>query len=355
MLTESHLDAGLSADVRADLLLRQMTLQEKCHQLIGVLPWTLIRADGSDAEGAQELLEHPPGHVAHLIVDDPAQLARVVGHIQRQVVTRSRLGIPILVHAETLSGLLGGGHMVFPTAIGLAAAWSPQLVEEMAQLIRRQMRRVGMAHALSPVMDVALDPRWGRVHETYGEDPYLCAALSVAYTRGLQGDDLADGVIATGKHFLGYAVPEGGVNTAAYEGGRRRTRDLFAYPFEAAIQLAGLRSVMNSYAEVDGIPVGCSREVLTELLRDTLGFDGFVSSDYTTLERLVNVQRVAADAAEAARLAITAGLGGELPTPYSYGDVLAGGGGHGRGGGHHRGPRGGGGARGKIEGGPLRK
>jgi beta-glucosidase-like glycosyl hydrolase len=318
-----HRDAGLPADVRADLLLEQMTLDEKCHQLIGVLPWTLIRADGSDADGADELLEHPPGHVAHLIVDDPAQLARVVGQIQRQVITRSRLGIPILFHAETLSGLLGGGHMVFPTAIGLAAAWSPELVEDMAALIRRQMRRVGLAHALSPVMDVALDPRWGRVHETYGEDPYLCAALSVAYTRGLQGDGLADGVIATGKHFLGYASAVGGMNTAAFEGGARQTRDVFAYPFEAAIQLAGLRSVMNSYGDVDGIPAAISHELLTGLLRETLGFDGFVSSDYTSLEMVVERQRAASNAGEAARLGIHAGLDVELPRPYAYGRTLA--------------------------------
>src|SRR4029077_13622032 len=123
----------------------------------------------------------------------------------------------------------------------LAASWSPELVREMADVIRRQMRRVGVRQALAPVMDVALDPRWGRVHETYGEDPYLCAALSVAFTRGLQGADLSDGVIATAKHFLRYALAARRANLSAYEGGPRRNRDVFAYPFEAAIQLAGLR------------------------------------------------------------------------------------------------------------------
>jgi beta-glucosidase len=172
-------------------------------------------------------------------------------------------------------------------------------------------------------MDVALDPRWGRVHETYGEDPYLCAALSVAYTRGLQGADLTQGVIATAKHFVGYALARGGVNLSAYEGGARRTRDLFAYPFEAAIQIAGLKSVMNSYSDVDGVPAGISKEVLVNLLRDTLGFDGFVSSDYMTLDHLVDRQRVAADAAEAGRLAIAASLDVENPVPFGYGDVLA--------------------------------
>ncbi|MGQ4365572.1 glycoside hydrolase family 3 N-terminal domain-containing protein [Streptomyces sp. SAS_272] len=322
MSNHNHHDAGLPADVRSELLLREMTLAEKVDQLSAVWPWNLVRSDGSDAQGLQDVLKRAPGHVAGLTADDPRRLAHLAGAIQRQYVTRTRLGIPALIHQEALTGFMAGGHMVFPTGTGLAASWSPDLVEEMADLIRRQMRRVGFRQALSPVMDVALDPRWGRVHETYGEDPYLAAALSVAYTRGLQGEDLTEGVIATAKHFLGYGLASGGINLSAYEGGARRTRDLFAYPFEAAIQLAGLRSVMNSYADVDGVPAGISREVLTDLLRGTLGFEGFVASDYTTLEHVVNRQRAAATPAEAGRLAILAGLDVELPKPYGYGDTL---------------------------------
>ncbi|WP_425826636.1 glycoside hydrolase family 3 N-terminal domain-containing protein [Streptomyces fractus] len=323
MATEDYRDTRLPAAERAALLLREMTVTEKCHQLVSVMPWTLVRADGSDTAETEHWLSHPPGHVAQLIVDTPDTLAHLVGSMQRQAVERTRLGIPILFHQEALSGLLAGGHMSFPTGTGLAATWSPDLVQEMTELIRRQMIRAGMRHALSPVMDVALDPRWGRVHETYGEDPYLAAALSVAFTRGLQGDDLRQGVIATGKHFLGYALPIGGVNTSAFEAGARWTRDVFAYPFEAAVQLAGLRSVMNSYSDVDGVPAGVSKEVLTDLLRGVLGFDGFVSSDYTTLEQVVDRQRVAADVGEAACLAIAAGLDTEFPKPYAYGQVLA--------------------------------
>ncbi len=320
---DDYRNPQLPADVRADLLLAEMTPEEKCGQLTSVLPWSLVNGDGSDADDVEVLLTHPPGHVAGLYLDSPRQLADLVGRIQRQLVTRTRLGVPALVHAEALNGFVVGGHMVFPTGTGLAATFSPELVEEMTDLIRRQMRRVGFLQALSPVMDVALDPRWGRTHETYGEDPYLSAALSVAFTRGLQGTDLAAGVIATAKHFLGYALGAGGINLSAYEGGARQMRDLVAYPFEAAIQIAGLRSVMNSYGDVDGIPVGASREVLTDLLRDTLGFDGFVSSDYMTLEHMTGRQRVAATPAEAGRLAIAAGLDVELPSEYGYGAVLA--------------------------------
>jgi beta-glucosidase len=319
----TYRDEYLDPGHRAELLLAEMSIAEKCHQLTARMAWSMVKPDGTDAAEADDVLRNPPGHIAQLILDDPSQLAAMVGTIQRQVMSRTRLGIPVLFHAEALSGFLNGGHMVFPSGTGLAAGWSPDLVEQMSDVIRRQMRRTGMMHALSPVLDVALDPRWGRVHETFGEDPYLCAAMGVAYVRGLQGRDLSHGVMATGKHFLGYAAPIAGMNTSAFEAGSRQTRDIFAYPFEAAIRLAGLRSVMNSYGDVDGIPAGASPEVLQDLLRDTLGFEGFISSDYTTLDQFVDRQRVAADAAQAGRLAIEAGLDVELPKPYGYGDVLA--------------------------------
>lgn len=319
----SYLNPGISPEERADLLLHEMTVREKCFQLNSIPPWYLVLADGSRPLEADEYLAKAPGHICNFGVDDPATMAEIVGRLQRSVIEGTRLGIPLLVHAEALNGFLAGGHMVFPTPTGLAATWSPDLVREMADLIRRQMTRVGVRQALSPNMDIALDPRWGRTHETYGEDPYLVAALSVAFTQGLQSEDLRAGVIATAKHFVGYSHPEGGINLSAYEGGTRRTRDLFAYPFEAAIQLAGLGSVMNSYADVDGVPAAASRYVLTELLRDTLGFDGFVSSDYMTLEHIHTRQRAAYSAAEAGRLTIEAGLDTEFPVPYGYGDTLA--------------------------------
>ena len=320
----AHLDTALSAPERADLLLAQMTVREKAHQLVSVPPWYLVLADGAAPSVRDGWLEKAPGHISNFGVDDPATMARIVGDLQRIAIEGTRLGIPLLLHIEALNGLLAGGHMVFPTSIGLAATWSPDLVQEMADTIRKQMLRVGVRQALSPNMDIALDPRWGRVHETYGEDPYLVAALSVAYTRGLQGQDLRTGAIATAKHFVGYGLPTGGMNLSSYEGGPRRTRDLFAYPFEAAIQLAGLGSVMNSYSDVDGVPAAANPDVLTTLLRDTLGFDGFVSSDYMTLEHIHNRQRAAASPADAGRLTIAAGLDTEFPIPYGYGDVLVG-------------------------------
>jgi beta-glucosidase len=150
----------------------------------------------------------------------------------------------------------------------------------MADIMRRQMRATGMLHALAPVMDVARDARWGRVTETYGEDPYLVSAMSVAFTRGMQGKDLRDGVIVCAKHFLGYSVTEGGQNMAATKVGPRELYDVYARPFEAAIRLAGLAGVMASYSEFDGVPIHVSRAVLTDMLRGRMGFTGTVVSDY---------------------------------------------------------------------------
>ncbi|WP_017935798.1 glycoside hydrolase family 3 N-terminal domain-containing protein [Nocardioides sp. Iso805N] len=311
---------------RADDLLQRMTLEEKVMQLSATIPIPLLGADGLLESQAAKLLGSGIGHVSAIGLfghKEPATIARTVNAIQRFLVERTRLGIPAIFHNEALNGVLAPEFTVFPTAIGLAATWNPETVGEMADLIRRQMRSVGLLQALAPVMDVARDARWGRVHETYGEDPYLVSALSVAFTKGLQGDDLRDGVIATAKHFLGYAMSEGGQNMAATQATARELREVHARPFAAAIELAGLASVMNSYSEVDGIPVGASKEILTGLLRGELGFEGTVVSDYQTVAMLHSRQNVARDLAEAGALALSAGLDVELPAVVGYGPTLA--------------------------------
>jgi beta-glucosidase len=162
-----HLDASLSPEQRADALSDLMTLREKCFQLTSVPPWHLVGSDGRGRSvEADETLTRAPGYISNFGVDDPETMAAIVGRLQRVVIEGTRLGIPLLIHAEALNGFLCGGHMVFPTSTGLAATWSPSLVEEMANTIRVQMKRVGVRQALSPNMDIALDPRWGRVHET---------------------------------------------------------------------------------------------------------------------------------------------------------------------------------------------
>ncbi|RXZ71205.1 glycoside hydrolase family 3 N-terminal domain-containing protein [Agromyces albus] len=309
-----------SATERADELLAQMTLTEKARQVASVFPGTLMGVNGLDPAALRRHLGDGIGHIASAAtaVSDAHGVATTVNAIQRYLVEQTRLGIPAILHAEALNGFVAPGYTSFPTAIGLAATWDPERVELMAEVIRRQMRSVGVLQALSPVLDVARDSRWGRVHETYGEDVYLVSAFGVAFVRGLQGEDLTSGILATGKHFLGYALTEAGQNMAATHLGPRELYDVYATPFEAAIKIAGLGSVMNSYSEIDGVPVGASSAILTDLLRGRMGFTGSVVSDYSTVEWLHTRQGVASSVAEAGELALAAGLDVELPIASGY-------------------------------------
>ncbi len=315
--------SAMTPSQRANDLLSRMSTREKTQQLSAVMPHMLLGREGLSSPAMEHHLGLGIGHVSGVAgFSSPSEIAQKVNGIQRYLVEHTRLGIPAIVHNEALNGFVAAGYTSFPTAIALAATWDPEGVEDMAQIIRRQMRSVGVLQALSPVLDVARDARWGRVHETYGEDPYLVSALGVAYVQGLQGNNLLEGVIATAKHFLGYALTEAGQNQAVTHLGSRELYDVYAAPFEAAVRLAGLQSVMNSYSEIDGVPVGASRAILTDLLRGRLGFDGTVVADYSAVEWLHTRQRVASSPQDAGILALEAGLDIELPSVVSFGPVL---------------------------------
>jgi beta-glucosidase len=308
-------------DARVDDLLGRMTLDEKLAQLGGVWITDLLTAGEFDAAAARRRLRHGTGHVTRIGAATglrPDGRARLVNAVQRLLVEETRLGIPAVIHEESVAGLCARDATVFPQAIGLAATWDPELVHHVAGVIREQMLAVGARHTLAPVLDVARDPRWGRVEETYGEDPYLAGVLGTAYVRGLQTADLARGVVCTGKHFLAYGLPEGGMNWAPVQCGPRELREVFAEPFAAAIRDAGLASVMNAYGSVDGLPCAGSPEILDRLLRQELGFDGVVVADYFAVAMLAEHHRTAADRAEAARQALVAGIDVELPAFDCY-------------------------------------
>ncbi len=314
------------ADNRAADLLARMTIEEKAQQITGVAPWGLIRPGVPDRAQLDHAMGQGIGHVGMFAMFQhrrPHEHAASVNAIQRYLVENTRLGIPAIFHIEAISGLVAPHFTAFPTSIALAGTWNPAAVQEMAAIISRQARAIGYVQALSPVMDVARDARWGRVHETYGEDPYLVSEFSCAYTRGLQGEDLTRGVIATGKHFLGFAATEGGQHMAATVATNRELREVYARPFEAAIASADLRSVMNSYSTVDGVPVGADPRILNDLLRGELGFNGSVVADYGTLFNLVERQQTAATFEDAARQGLEAGLDVELPDAQAYGTVVA--------------------------------
>jgi beta-glucosidase len=323
--TLPYRDPQLSIEARVNDLLTRMTVDEKIAQIGGVWSTALIDGKSFSEAKAREAIGDGIGHVSRIGAATtlrPDDSARVANAIQRFLVENTRLGIPAIVHEESCAGYCARDATCFPQAIGLAATWDPPLVEEMTEVIRGQMRAVGAHQALAPVLDVARDPRWGRVEETFGEDPYLISRIGVAYIKGLQGEDLRRGIVATGKHFLGYGASEGGMNWAPAHIPERELLEVYATPFEAAIREARLASMMNAYHELDGVPCGASPELLETLLRDKLGFDGVTVSDYFTLLNLVVYHRIAADKAEAARLALEAGIDVELPVTDCYGDPL---------------------------------
>jgi beta-glucosidase len=310
---------------RADDLLRRMSIDEKLAQLGAVRFPDLIKDERFDRDAALRVIPHGIGEVTRIGATTglkPSESAGLVNEIQRAVLEGTRLGIPVVVHEETLAGYCARGATVFPQALGLACSWDPVLVEEVAGAVRRQLLAVGARHSLAPVLDIARDPRWGRVEETYGEDPVLAGSLGVAYVRGLQTGDLAHGVMATGKHFVAHGLPEGGRNHAPVQVGPRELREVYAEPFAAAIRDAGLASIMSSYSCVDGLPGSGSAELLTDLLRGELGFGGMVVADYFAVSLLASYHRVAVDRAEAAVRAITAGLDLELPALDCFGEPL---------------------------------
>ena len=321
-----YLDPAQPLETRVSDLLARMSLNEKLAQIGCVWSSSLLDERGGFSESrAREKLAHGIGHITRIggaTVLAPAESAAFANAIQKFLVEHTRLRIPAIIHEESCAGYLARGATCFPQAIGLASTWEPELIEEMAQVIRTQMRAVGAHHALAPVLDVARDPRWGRTEETFGEDPYLISQMGVAYVRGLQGPDLSRGVVATGKHFVGYGASEGGMNWAPAHIPQRELLEVYVSPFAAAIKEAKLASVMNAYHEIDGVPLGASKELMRDLLRRELGFEGVVVTDYFTIPMLLSYHRLARDESDAARLALEAGLDVELPASHCYGEPL---------------------------------
>ena len=320
----AYRDPGLSVDDRVESLLEMMTLEEKVAQLGSVWVFQLTEKGQFSPEKAGPLLRHGLGHVTRISgASDltPRDAARLANEIQRYLLEETRLGIPAIVHEEICSGLMAKDAMVYPQALGVAATWDPDLAREMADVIRLQMRAMGAHHGLSPVLDVARDPRWGRTEETYGEDPYLVARMGTAFVEGLQGADLTQGVVATAKHFVGYSASEGGLNWAPPHLPDRELREVYLHPFEAVVG-AGARSVMNAYHELDGIPCAAHRGLLTDILRDEWGFEGTVVSDYFAVRQLASYHHLAEDRIGAAGIALEAGIDVELPGTDCYGEPL---------------------------------
>jgi beta-glucosidase len=320
-----YLDASRSISIRLSDLLSRMTIEEKLSQMTAYWYHDLLQGEQLSADRMQMLLGNGIGQISRVGGSStltPLGVARAGNSVQHFLKERTRLGIPAIFHEECCSGYMGLGGTIYPQMIGLASTWDPDLVERLAAEIRRQLLAVGARQGLAPGLDVAVDPRWGRTEESFGEDPLLVSQFGMAYIRGLQGDDEAGGLMATGKHFIGHSRSSGGLNCAPVHLGPRTLREETLMPFQAAVSEAGIRSMMNAYVELDGEVVAASRPIMTDLLRGELGFQGLVVSDYDAIAMLRTYHRVASDDRQAAVMALRAGIGLELPTRICYGEPL---------------------------------
>ena len=333
MAAERYLDPEENVEDRVKDLLGRMTLEEKLGQLLA-LPGSFITGDDVHAELSGSANVQVTDGLGFLDLGSSAattdflSAATFVNELQHWLLNNTRLGIPALVHlgrAESGSeiGLARMGGVRFPEGLGLAATFSPAGAREMAREIRDQLCAVGVRMSQSPMMDVGRDPRWQRIESSVGEDPYLAGRMAVAFVRGLQSEVLRDGVAAIGKHFVGHGLSVGGLAHAPIHLGRRQLREIFAEPFAAAIRDADIACIMSAPNSIDGLAASASHLLLTELLRDDLGFAGLVVSDENALELLVSHHGVAADAGDAAAKAIAAGMDVEFPHGNCFGSALA--------------------------------
>jgi beta-glucosidase len=321
---------------RVQDLLSRMTLEEKAAQMICI--WqqkaeTLVDTQGNfDIQKAMKSFRHgrAPGQVGRPSDAGGGKTARgmaeLTNAIQRFFLENTRLGIPVIFHEECLHGHAAPEGTSFPQPIALGATFNPGLVESLFTMTALEARLRGAHHALTPVVDVAREPRWGRVEETYGEDPYLVSRLGIAAVKGFQGDrNFRDKrhVLATLKHFVGHGQPESGMNCAPANVSMRVLRETFLYTFREALREAGAVTLMASYNEIDGVPSHANKWLMRDVLRKEWGFKGFIVSDYYAIWELgyrpdTHGHFVAKDKKESCRLAVEAGINIELPDPDCY-------------------------------------
>lgn len=331
----AYKDRCLSIDIRLSDLLSRMTLEEKVGQLLCPLGWEMYEIHGSEVHPSEKfkqlIKERNVGMLWATYRADPwtkktianglnPELAAKAGNaLQKYVMENTRLGIPMFLAEEAPHGHMAIGATVFPTGIGMAATWSPELVKEVGQVIAKEIRSQGGHISYGPVLDLTRDPRWSRVEETFGEDPVLSGILGASMVDGLGGGNLSQkyATIATLKHFLAYAVPEGGQNGNYASVGIRDLHQNFLPPFRKAID-AGALSVMTSYNSIDGIPCTSNHYLLTKLLRNEWKFRGFVVSDLYSIEGIHESHFVAPTKENAAIQSVMAGvdvdLGGDAYT-----------------------------------------
>ena len=322
-------DATLSVDERVEILLSQMTLNEKVGQLLCPLGWPMYEKEGNKVEVSQlfkdRMAQQPLGSLWAVLRADPwtrktlanglnpRLAAEALNKIQRYAVENTRLGIPILIAEECPHGHMAIGTTVFPTALAQAGTFDEVLMRRMGEVIGLEARLQGSGIGYGPVIDIAREPRWSRMEETFGEDPYLTGVLAAEIVKGMQGEDISDGrhVYSTLKHFAAYGIPEGGLNGECAHVGMRTLLSEYVPQFKLAVE-AGVGTIMTSYNSIDGVPCTGNRYLLTDLLREQWGFDGFVYSDLQSIEGIATTHRCAATYEDAGAIALKAGVDVDL-------------------------------------------
>ncbi|MBQ1531988.1 MAG: glycoside hydrolase family 3 C-terminal domain-containing protein [Solobacterium sp.] len=314
---EKYKDPNVPVEERVEDLLSRMTLEEKAAQLCGDLAASFIKDGKLDKDLLREKFKDGHGRFTQYSLVglvDPEQIAEITNQVQDYFVNETRLGIPVALQSENLCGYPAKGGTLFPAQINLGCTWEPELAEQMSHIIGQESRAVGITSAMSPVIDVSNDPRWGRTYETYGEDPYLISQFGIHYVRGMQ----AEGVSCIAKHFLGYASTQGGLNTAQARINDRELYEVYATPFEAADKEAGLGGMMANYGEIDGQPVITNKKIARTLLRDTMGFKGMLTSDGAAVLKLYNFYKLSRTYEEAGLLAKLGGCDTEIPVGAAF-------------------------------------
>ncbi|MGV8136052.1 MAG: glycoside hydrolase family 3 N-terminal domain-containing protein [Mangrovibacterium sp.] len=324
-------DPQFPVEDRVENLLSQMTLEEKVDQLTMKSLSALSFDDKGEVteESLEKLFEGGSIGCLESPFVEYEKVAKFSEAADKYLREKTRLGIPAIQIAECLHGQMALGATIFPQAIALGSSWNPGLVEKMGEYIAAEASLAGVDQALSPLFDLARDPRYGRVEECYGEDPYLVSEMGVVFVTGMQGNPEItkthipeNHLMCTAKHFVAYSFPQSGINIAPAMIGERDLRSLHLPPFEAAVKRANIYSVMPGYHEVNGIPIHSDKWLLQDVLRKEWGFNGYIFSDYGAIDMMEYFHKVSGSKKETAKMAITAGVDLEAPSRSAYGELI---------------------------------
>lgn len=313
---ELYKNAGYTPEERAEDLLSRMSFEEKLAQLVGYNPaeWSNDDLDKDYPYGAGQVC-----FITGINEKNIYHVANLQRNIQKKIMKKSRFGIPAIFHVEALCGVMLPDATSFPSGIGQASTFDPQNHKEVGRIIGKQARSVGVTQVFAPVLDISRDARFGRMGETYGEDPTLASAMGSSYVQGVQLDgDFTRSTFATAKHFLGYHDSQGGIHAATCDIPERLLREVYAKPFQAAITESNMQGIMPCYSSINGEPVAGSKNILTKLLCEEMGFQGIVVADYSSISEIYERHKVCENYGQAGKKALIAGIHQELPSAKCY-------------------------------------